>query len=130
MRSRLLGIALATALATSLAVPAAAQPRNGGFGHQGGFGRFGAAGRGGGMGQGFAGRFRARFDTANSTHDGHLTRDQARSSMPFIARHFDEIDSDHKGYITLDDIRGFRQKILARRQAAQGGDPDLGGPPP
>ncbi|MDQ2804130.1 MAG: EF-hand domain-containing protein [Pseudomonadota bacterium] len=43
-------------------------------------------------------RLDERFQQANSTHDGHLTLDQAKSGkLKSVARHFDAIDKDHKG---------------------------------
>ena len=58
---------------------------------------------------------RQRFNAANTTHDGRLTRDQAQAAgMHGIAVHFDQIDTDKKGYITLQDLKAFRQ---ARQQA-------------
>ena len=48
-----------------------------------------------------------RFTSANTAHDGHLTRDQAKAGYPAIARHFDAIDKDQKGYVTQDDIRAY-----------------------
>jgi len=64
---------------------------------------------------------RARFEQANTTHDGKLTLDQAQAAhMMRIVRHFSEIDADHKGYITWQDMRGW--------SAAQRGN--RGNPPP
>lgn len=48
-----------------------------------------------------------RFANANTTHDGHLTPDQAKAGYPTVARHFDAIDKDKRGYVTQDDIRGY-----------------------
>jgi len=39
-----------------------------------------------------------RFAAANVTNDGRLTRDQAATGMPVVARNFDTIDVDQKGY--------------------------------
>ena len=60
-----------------------------------------------------------RFEQANSTHDGHLTLEQAKSGYKTIARHFDAIDQDKKGYITEDDIRAYNktQRSLHRQSA-------------
>jgi hypothetical protein len=50
--------------------------------------------------------FQARFEAANTTHDGHLTIAQAEAAgLKIITRHFSEIDTQNKGYITLDDIQ-------------------------
>ncbi len=72
---------------------------------------------------------RERFEGANTTHDGKLTREQAAAGgMPNIARHFDQIDTDRKGYITLQDLRAFAQARRAARAARlQGQTPT---PPP
>ena len=78
----------------------------------------GAPGLAGGLGVPGAPRMnmRQRFDVANTTHDGKLTRDQAEAGgLRGIARHFDQIDADKKGYVTLQDLRAFAQ---TRRAAA------------
>ena len=60
-----------------------------------------------------------RFEAANTTHDGHLTQDQARTgNMRGIARDFASIDKDHKGYVTMDDIRASARARRAARRAA------------
>ena len=53
------------------------------------------------------------FDAANTTHDGHLTLEQAKSRYVTVARHFNAIDAGHKGYVTTDDIRAWHK---ARRE--------------
>jgi hypothetical protein len=53
------------------------------------------------------GNLAERFSTANVTHDGRLTREQAAAGMPMVARNFDTIDVEHKGYVTLPEIRIF-----------------------
>lgn len=63
-----------------------------------------------------------RFQAANTTHDGHLTQDQARSAelMHTVAENFDSIDKAHRGYITEDDIRAwYKERRDARHHAAQ-----------
>ena len=60
-----------------------------------------------------------RFGAANITHDGRLSRDQAASGMPLVARNFDAIDVDRKDYVTLPEVRAFAvQRRAERRQAA------------
>ncbi len=60
-----------------------------------------------------------RFDEANTTHDGHLTQEQARSHMPAVARDFAAIDTGNKGYVTMDDIRAHAGARRAARRAAR-----------
>ncbi len=77
---------------------------------------------------------KARFDAANTTHDGRLTPDQAQAAgwRP-IVRHFQEIDADHKGYVTFQDIRTWQRARHAAQAAARGAPPQGGamsGPPP
>jgi hypothetical protein len=60
-----------------------------------------------------------RFDAANTTHDGHLTAEQARSGMPAVAKNFAAIDTERKGYVTLDQIRAYQRAVRAQRRAAK-----------
>ena len=60
-----------------------------------------------------------KFTSANTTHDGHLTEDQAKTGYPTMARHFAAIDATKKGYITEADIRTWEKAERARRHAAQ-----------
>jgi hypothetical protein len=64
--------------------------------------------------------WRVRFDMANISHDGRLTREQAQAAgMRAIAVHFEQIDADHKGYVTKQDIRNWHRERQAMR--ASGG---------
>lgn len=58
-----------------------------------------------------------RFEQANTTHDGHLTLEQAKGGYPSIARHFTEIDSAGKGYVTEDDIRAWHKQRRSSHHA-------------
>ena len=58
-----------------------------------------------------------RFDQANTTHDGHLTLDQAKAGMPMVAKHFDAIDKDKKGYVTMDDVSAYRAEHRRSRHS-------------
>ena len=67
-----------------------------------------------------------RFTQANTSHDGHLTLEQAKGGYVTVARHFAQIDADHKGYVTLDDIRTWhKQQRDARHNAASRTDDRL-----
>jgi hypothetical protein len=58
-------------------------------------------------------QLQARFATANTTHDGKLTRAQAAQGMPMVAQNFDQIDTQKTGYITLAQIEQFMQQRAA-----------------
>jgi hypothetical protein len=66
-----------------------------------------------------------RFTNANTTHDGHLTLDQAKSGYPSIAGHFDAIDKDKRGYITEADIRAFHKTQRTLHHQASSNTPKL-----
>jgi hypothetical protein len=69
--------------------------------------------------------FRQQFNAANTTHDGHLTLQQAQAGhLPQIAKNFDAIDTNHNGYVTAEDIRKFReQRQTAQSRAAMANKP-------
>jgi hypothetical protein len=48
-----------------------------------------------------------RFEQANTTHDGHLTLEQAKAGYKSVAQHFSAIDRDKKGYVTEEDVRAY-----------------------
>jgi hypothetical protein len=49
-----------------------------------------------------------RFEAANTTHDGQLTKDQAvAAKWAYVSKNFAAIDSAKKGYVTVDDIRAY-----------------------
>lgn len=60
-----------------------------------------------------------RFQAANTTQDGRLTREQARLSYRVIARHFDVIDTTGKGFVTLDEILAWQKSQRDAREAAR-----------
>ena len=65
-----------------------------------------------------SGTIEAHFAAANTTHDGHLTRQQAQlSDWPRVVKHFDEIDTDHKGWITAAQIHAFNKSHRKHRTA-------------
>lgn len=58
-------------------------------------------------------QLQTRFATANTTHDGKLTKAQAAQGMPMVAQNFDQIDTQKAGYITLPQIEQFMQQRAA-----------------
>ena len=63
-----------------------------------------------------------RFDAANTTHDGHLTKAQAEASGGFklLTRHWSEFDKTGKGYVTMADIHAYYRQRRAARRASHG----------
>ncbi len=59
-----------------------------------------------------------RFAAANTTHDGHLTLEQAKAGYITVARHFTAIDATGKGFITEDDIRAWHKSQRSQRRPA------------
>jgi hypothetical protein len=60
-------------------------------------------------------RFQGRFETANTTHDGHLTLEQAKANKwSAVIRRFSKVDTDNKGYVTAEELRA---DYLAQRAA-------------
>ncbi len=59
-----------------------------------------------------------RFDQANTSHDGHLTLDQAKAGLPGVARHFSAIDKDKKGYVTMEEIHAYNTQHRAHHKTA------------
>jgi hypothetical protein len=56
------------------------------------------------------------FATANGTHDGHLTAEQAKTGYPSVFKHFAEIDARGKGFVTVDDVKNWHQKQRTQHQ--------------
>ena len=55
-----------------------------------------------------------RFAAANTTHDGHLTKDQATAAKwSYVTKNFTAIDSGKKGYVTADDIHAYAKTTHA-----------------
>jgi len=61
-----------------------------------------------------------RFVSADTNHDGRLTRTEAQA-LPFVAKHFDMIDADRDGYVTPAEMRVARERFQAERRARCGG---------
>jgi hypothetical protein len=63
------------------------------------------------------GGWEQHFKDANTSHDGHLTLEQARQGYKTVARHFHDIDAANKGFVTEDDIRTWHAQQRAARHA-------------
>jgi len=62
---------------------------------------------------------REKFNFANITGDGRLTKQQAMAagSKPLI-RHFDALDTEGRGYLTFDQVKEFVQKMKPSKETA------------
>ena len=64
------------------------------------------------------GSVEAHFAAANTTRDGHLTRQQVeQADWPRVAKHFSEIDTDNKGWISAEQIHAFNRSHHKHRVA-------------
>ena len=60
-----------------------------------------------------------RFEKANTTHDGKLTKAQATAAKwTSVSRNFASIDKDKKGFVTVDDIKAAAAKKPAPKKVA------------
>ncbi len=61
-------------------------------------------------------KWQAKFDAANTTHDGHLTLAQAKAAnlIP-VETNFTAIDTKNRGYVTFNDILAWRMDEMAQR---------------
>ena len=64
-------------------------------------------------------KWEQQFAQANTSHDGHLTLDQAKTGYISIVRRFADIDTGNKGFVTEDDIRAWHQQQRALRHPAE-----------
>lgn len=71
-----------------------------------------------------------RFAQANTTHDGHLTIEQAKAGYATVARHFSQIDHGNKGYVTQDDIAAWHKAQRTARHHPPGSADDALRPRP
>jgi len=113
MRSTIWTLMAATWLAgggAALAQPAPSSPGPGGPPPHGFMHRGGPDGGLGGWGMGFAaGRM---FATADTDHDGQISRDEFTAAL---AARYAEIDADRDGAVTLDEFRAMRRPAAANR---------------
>ncbi len=59
-----------------------------------------------------------RFEKANTSHDGKLTKAQATAAKwTNVSRNFTSIDKDKKGYVTVEDIKAAAAKPAPKKPA-------------
>ena len=58
------------------------------------------------------------FAQANSTHDGHLTAEQAKTGYAALSKHFAEIDTGNKGFVTVDEVTTWHKEQRALHHPA------------
>jgi len=54
-------------------------------------------------------RSEERFKRADANGDGRLSREEARKSMPQLARDFDRIDANKDGFVTTEELAAARK---------------------
>jgi hypothetical protein len=61
-------------------------------------------------------KWQARFDAANTSHDGRLTLEQAQAAglKPVVA-HFSAIDTQNRGYVTFNEIMAWHLEDEAQK---------------
>jgi hypothetical protein len=60
-----------------------------------------------------------RFEAANTTKDGKLTLDQAKTAhLIRVVHNFDTMDATKKGFVTMEDIRAYNRAQRAAKKAA------------
>lgn len=65
-------------------------------------------------------RMKQRLHEADRDHDGAISRGEADSSMPGLARHFDRIDGNGDGNITRDEMKNARERLREMRRQKRG----------
>ncbi len=64
--------------------------------------------------------WKLRFDTANTSHDGHLTLAQAQAAgLKPVVDHFSAIDVKKRGYVTFNDVLAWHLDATAQRLEQQ-----------
>jgi Ca2+-binding EF-hand superfamily protein len=59
---------------------------------------------------GFKQKFEARFQAAEASGQGGLTKAEAAATFPRLARHFDRLDTDKDGILTLQEVEAGWQR--------------------
>ncbi|MBY4898988.1 EF-hand domain-containing protein [Cupriavidus sp. AU9028] len=74
-------------------------------------------------------RFEASYKAADKNGDGALTREEAQSGMPGLAKRFDRVDADKDGKVTRDEIGNAMRQAHAKRHGERGQRGNNGTPP-
>jgi Ca2+-binding EF-hand superfamily protein len=59
----------------------------------------------------------ARFDAADTDHNGKLGKKEAKAGMPRLSEHFDQLDQDKDGYLTKGEIVGSMIDMKEQRDS-------------
>lgn len=71
-----------------------------------------------GRGKQMAEELKKRFAAADVNHDGLVSRDEAKTGMPFVYRNFDAIDTAKTGQLSMAEIAAFVRKKAAEHKSA------------
>lgn len=64
-------------------------------------------------------RIKERVRQADADGDGALSRAEAETAMPRLARHFDRLDANQDGFVTAEEIEAARKARAARRHKSR-----------
>jgi EF-hand domain/EF hand len=60
---------------------------------------------------------KARWNQADTNHDGSLSREEAQQGMPKLAQYFDKLDKNNDGQLTPDELRAAYEARKGDRPA-------------
>lgn len=55
-----------------------------------------------------------RFRAADRNRDGLISRAEADTGLPRVAKHFDQLDADHDGQLSPEEFRAAAQRLRAQ----------------
>lgn len=70
-----------------------------------------------GRGQQAMQELNARFEAADTDHNGKIGKKEAKAGMPRLSEHFDQVDMDHDGYVTKGEMVGTMVDMKEQRES-------------
>ena len=61
-------------------------------------------------------QFEQRFKRADTNGDGAISRAEAQTSLPRLARHFERVDANKDGQVTREEMAAARKVRFERRK--------------
>ncbi|HEX9389837.1 MAG TPA: EF-hand domain-containing protein [Usitatibacteraceae bacterium] len=66
-----------------------------------------------------AAQMQEHLKAADKNGDGKISLDEAKASLPMIARNFDKIDADKDGFITREELKAWHDRRDERKAPAK-----------